>query len=155
MCQPSTSYSPSSAHNPETASASPASTSGPYEAIRRPMASSSSTRRSRCSSAASRSSTIIGIPLRVQQPLHGAMCAENRLGPIGIVAHGDDLLVAADDVYGTTAQPLQSLAGHTGGLGDDEAGCVEIQADPVHRGCARHAQYQVQHVDAVPPELQP
>src|SRR5271156_4867503 len=119
------------------------------------MASSSSTRRSRCSSAASRSSTVIGIPLRVQQSLHRAMRTEHRLGPIGIVAHGPHLLVAADDVYGTAAQPFQSLAGHTGGLSDDDAGGVEIQADPLHRRGARHAQHQVQHVDAVLPEFQP
>src|ERR1700734_968684 len=119
------------------------------------MANSSSTRRSRCSSAASRSSTVIGNPLRIQQSLHGAMRTEHRLGPIGFIAHGDDLLVAADDVYGTTAQPCQSLAGYIGGLGDDDAGCVEVQADTLHRGCARHAEHQVQDVDAVLPELQP
>src|SRR5258708_36633219 len=103
------------------------------------MASSSSTRRSRCSSAASRSSTVIGIPLRVQQSLHGAMRTEHRLGPIQIVAHGDDLLVAADDVYGTAAKPFQSLAGHTGGPGDDQAPRTATQATPLHRWTARHA----------------
>src|ERR1700734_3635575 len=97
------------------------------------MANSSSTRRSRCSSAASRSSTVIGNPLRIQQSLHGAMRTEHRLGPIGFIAHGDDLLVAADDVYGTTAQPCQSLAGYTAGFDGNDAGCAEIEAAPLPR----------------------
>jgi hypothetical protein len=83
------------------------------------------------------------------------MCGENGRGPIGIVAGRHNPLVTADDVDRTPAQPFQTLASDVSRRRHDDAGGVEIQADALHGGCARHPQHQFEHVDAVVPEFQP
>src|SRR5688500_1776303 len=101
MWPSSTSYTPSSVHRSATASASPPSTSGPYDAIRRVIANSSSTLLRRSSSVAKRlsvPSSGICSPRRSGRPGWGGGSSSVVEG-VGVDLQGvlvDDPQLAAD-----------------------------------------------------------